>query len=437
MPSKEKRYRGSQYVITYPVDIPFDSVFEVIQGNIKASESELKVLIITSNRVLLKTSTGLNFYGETSFIVKENKPTIELIPGKDKGLFDKIFEFKGDPSHKVIHEDYRDQTKTIKMDEESGHMFTRMRTNPDFDPTTCTKFGRGYRRVEPIKGFNKIVGWKFVPFSDYGPVWASDIYGYDSFEDALEDIYPYQIKEIKALKELYAARPRITRTSSMVLTPWQKYLESILDEPTIYGEQQRNFFWFADFVGLVGKSMLVKHMKTVRDDTIFISMTGKMSDLIYSVKDRLDSSSKIKNIIFDLPREIPEDKMRDSVFNLFGDAKFDTETIKFMEICANGEFTSTKYESAMFDLDHGLRVIVLSNSLPLLPASSLDRWRINLIKDMHDLQVKDLRCHEHFPRITTRKDTVKFYLSQPAIVEYMEKNGFRTEEPKPFVHKID
>ena len=67
----------------------------------------------------------------------------------------------------------------------------------------------GYRRVEKIIKFGKHIGYYFIPFSEYLPQWASDIFGYDSFEEALEDIYPYQIKEIKAIKDLYATRPKM------------------------------------------------------------------------------------------------------------------------------------------------------------------------------------------------------------------------------------
>ena len=49
-----------------------------------------------------------------------------------------------------------------------------------------------------------------------------------------------------------------------------------------------------DFVGKVGKSMLVKHILSTRNDTLVISSTGKMSDLVCSIKEDITSSTRIK-----------------------------------------------------------------------------------------------------------------------------------------------
>lgn len=175
----------------------------------------------------------------------------------------------------------------------------------------------------------------------------------------------------------------------MITTEWQTgVIEEILDSPIDYETQEREFHWFADFVGKVGKSMLVKHIQATRDDTLVISSTGKMSDLVCSVRESLLSNSKIKNIILDFPRDKPSERLSDIDFEIMDDAKHDGDTLKFMESCVNGRFTSLKYESENFTIEHGLRVVVFANSLPLITATSLDRWRINIIGDMNKLLLR-------------------------------------------------
>lgn len=444
MPSKEKRYRGDQFLLEWNSELS-NIPFFVIE-KITSQEAEINYLIanITSHQTscILRTSTGLDFYGEKDFIVEGISPKIVFIRGKDKGFQKELSDFKSKyPNAKIAVDKFKqdDSRAPIVRDEDNGFIFTKIRTDPNFDPTKSTRFGRGYRRVEKIIKFGKHIGYYFIPFSEYLPQWASDIFGYDSFEEALEDIYPYQIKEIKAIKDLYATRPKNAFYSSMVLTNWQEYLEEILNEPINYDSQERHFYWFADFVGKVGKSMLVKHILSTRNDTLVISSTGKMSDLVCSIKEDITSSTRIKNIVLDIPREQIDDKHTDISFHLFDDSKHDGDTLKFMEACVNGNFTSIKYESQNFHIDYCLKVIVLSNSLPLITASSLDRWRINIIKDQNDLFIKDWKYNDDLPRITSRLDTIKFYLSNPKFIEYLKSHGFKTDRsPRPdeFKHQI-
>jgi hypothetical protein len=233
------------------------------------------------------------------------------------------------------------------------------------------------------------------------------------------------------------SRPRVSCGSKMILTDWQRYVETLLDKPVNYDSQEREFHWFADFVGKVGKSMLVKHLMATRDDCLVISSTGKMSDLVCSVKEKLLSSSKIRAVIFDLPRQATDDKNSDIDFHLFDDLKHDGDTIAFMESCVNGRFTSMKYESLNFPIDHGLKVVVFSNSLPLITMSSLDRWHINIIKNQDHFQLKDLTYSDDLPRITTKKQVIDFYLSQVDIREYLQKNGLSTTRRKKFIHDLN
>lgn len=437
MPSKEKKHVGDQFLLKYSEKVPTDELIKVVTCQVDTRGAEIKYFIVALDCCIFKISSSISFYGESFFTIDKDKPTIEYIRGRDKGLFAQIDKFKlENQDFKITVDRYNQKPVVVKKDEEGGHMFIKMRNDPNFNTEKCTKFGRGYRRVEPIYRMTKIQGYRFIPFSDYTPEWAADIYGYDSFEDALEDIYPYQSKEIKQLRDLYLSRPRRMITSSMVPTEWQQCILDILDRPIKYDEQERDFHWFSDFKGKVGKSMLTKHILATRDDTLIISLTGKISDLIFSIKETLLTSTKIKNVLLDLPREMPEDTIKDNIFTLFGEKRFEDETLKFMESCANGMFSSTKYESANFHLEHGLKVVVLTNSLPLLPAASLDRWHIYLINDYKTLRIKDLGCEDFRPRIATREDTISFYLSQSELIAYMKEHGFRTERRKPMMYKI-
>lgn len=380
--------------------------------------------------------SDLYFRGEEKFTTKDGIVPLEIsfLRGKDQGLFKEIKSLKG----KVWIDSYIFEQPVVQRDEDGGYMFTRMRSNPKFDASQETRFGRGYRRVEKIYRNGTHIGYEFIPFDDYTDEWASDIHGYDSFEEVLKAVYPLRQREKRSLKEMYMGRPRKLPGSSMVLTPWQERVIEILDLPIDYDAQEREFYWFADFVGKVGKSMLVKHIQATREDTLVISSTGKMSDLVCSVKEPLLSNSKIKNIVLDFPRDIPLERLADVDFEIMDDAKHNGDTLKFMESCVNGRFTSLKYVSDNFPIEHGLRVIVFANSVPLITATSLDRWRINVIKDMNSLFIKDLRYDDSLPRITTRSKVIDFYLSSPQFVEYLRSIGLNGRIPRigpP--HRID
>jgi hypothetical protein len=446
MASMEKRHRGSQFIIEFPKDVTEESVREVVACKTKGLGAELKYFIIGINKCVIKVSSELDFRGETRFIVEKVLPSITAIKNKDLGLIKEIKKIKSESTNfRVVIDIYNIKPEKILQDEESGHMFTTIKTNTAFDESVSTKFGRGHRRVEALYTNGRHVGYKFVPFGDYSPQWASDIFGYDSFEDALKDIYPYQCKEIKILKELYDSRPRTMYQSTITLSEWQSKVENILNTPIDHEEQLRDFYWFADLKGKVGKSTLVKHVISNRDDTLVISASGKMSDLIRSVKGNLISSTKIKNLILDIPKEIVDEKKTDIDFHIFDDARHEGDTFKFMESCANGRFASFKYDSSNFELGYGLRVIVLSNSLPLITATSLDRWHINLIENRDRLKIDDLRYDDSFVRIKTRDQVIDFYLSQPLFIKYLQDLGYRTFRekkikpiPVPMIkHKIE
>lgn len=434
MPSVKKRFRGDQFFLAYPsANVNENSVQETVAGQTRVLGTELRYLL-TATRAdkvfcVFKTSSDLYFRGEEKFATKNKILPLELtfIKGKDQGLF---AEIKALQDGKVWVDSYAVAERSpIKKDEEGGYMFKTIKSNPNFDAKKETRFGRGFRRVERLfdsKG--AVAGFQFISFDDYTDEWASDIHGYDSFEDVLKSVYPLRQREKKALKEMYISRPRKLAGSSMILTPWQEKVITILDSPIKYDEQERYYHWFGDFKGRVGKSMLVKYIQATRDDTLVVSSTGKMSDLVYSVREQLLSNSRIKNIVFDLPRDLPSDKymfISDVDFQIMDDAKHDGETLKFMESCVNGKFTSLKYVSENFSLDYGLKVIVFANSVPLITATSLDRWKINIIKDVDNLCIEDMTYSDSLPTIKTRNKVIDFYMAQPQFVEYLHSLGLR------------
>lgn len=431
MPER-RRYRGDQFLLTYKVDVSKDSVLETVAGQTRVLGAELKILLSTSTTILIKTTTPLDFRGEHHFIIKKNLPEIELIKGKDRGLTQKLAEMRKD-KHTSYIDNYTEPGTKILRQEAGGYMSRIIANKSEFDPVTQTKFGTGHRRTIVTRDKDqKITGYKLIPFREYTPEWASDIYGYDSFEDALKDIYPYQIQDLRILKEMYMSRPRSFTSSKMVPTYWQRKVLEILDIPPNYDAQKREFYWFIDFVGGVGKSMLINYIQSTRDDCLVISSLGKMADLVMSVKEPLMLSSKINNIILDIPREIIED---DVSYDTLDDRRNNGELYKFMESCTNGRLTSTKYESANLEIGRGLNVVVLTNSLPLITATSLDRWRIYLIKDQNDLQIEDLRYTDK-ARISTKREALEFFMKEPRFIEYLENNGIKPRSSRRFQQSV-
>lgn len=449
MPSEKKRIRGDQIILVYPSD-KYELIAKGVVDQTRSLGAEIKILMYAVNHekemvVIVKTSSGLDFRGEEKYKIKDFLPlSIDKIERKDQGLSDAIKELKTLDNFTEHINSYSKSVNIVKS-EEGGYMSRDMTINPNFDTVKETKFGKGHRRVNPItdqKG--KTIGFKFIPFKDYTPIWASDIFGYDTFQEALDNIYPYTVSDVKILEEIYMMRPITPPTMHMELTYWQQVAYKITEKPIPTGGiKQREYHWFTDFSGEKGKSMLTDFIEYMRgEDTIIVSSLGQIKDLIHSVKRPILLNSRVKNVVIDIPKQIIDTKRQNFGFHILDDAVNDGDIFKFAEMCANGRFTSLKYESCCFRVPQGgLNVIFFSNSLPFIPASSWSRWHLYIIKDMNDLIIENLTYPEDRPPITNMKETLDWYMSIPAFREYLKLQKISTnfyDNPKPrFCSGID
>lgn len=444
MPSTKKRYRGDQFTLKYRVKKYDESIALGVVDQTEAQSVEVKLLFSGMKDgemvVILKTSTGLDFRGEEKFISNGIIPSsIEKVERRDIGLNSAISELQEFENFKEHINNYSKNVKIIKS-EIGGFMSRDMASNSKFDTCIETKFGRGHRRVSPIidaKG--KTTGFKFVPFKDYSPIWASDIFGYDTFEEALSNIYPYTVSDIKILEDIYMMKPVVPPTMHMELTEWQKVAYEITEKPIpIGGAKQREYHFFSDFSGEKGKSMLTDFIEYMRgEDTVVMSGLGALKDLIHSVKRRILLNSRIKNIVIDIPKQTIDTRRQNYGFHILDDASNEGDIYKFAEMCADGRFTSLKYESCCFRVPQGgLNVIFFSNSMPFIPASTLSRWHLYVIKDKESLIINDLTYPPERAPITTMKETLDWYMSIPKFREYLALQRISTDfydkpNPKP------
>lgn len=436
MPSKLKRHRGDQFLIIYPsID---DSLTQGVVDQTAAEGSVLSIHMSArpagETHVIIKTLIDLDFRGEEKYSVGEIVPkSITKIEARNDGLKREIEKLKGYPGFLEHTNKFRKDSSQIVRSEEGAFMSTDMTTNPNFDTTKETKFGVGHRRVFPIKcqKTGKITGYRFMPFRDYTPECASDIFGYDTFEDVLKNVYPYTISERKVLEEMYMSRPIIPPIVDMIPSEWQEVACEIADqELPKKGIKQRKYHWFADLEGDNGKSMLTDYFEYIRgDDTLIVGSIGDLKDLIHSVKGPLLKNGKIKNVVIDIPKQVIDTKRQNFGFHILDDHKHDGAIFHFAEMCVNGRFTSLKYESCNFRVPQGgLNVIILSNSVPFIPAASPDRWHIYIIRNKQSLMIKDWTFDkEKEPKITTMRETLDWYMSNPKFVEYLHEQKISTE----------
>jgi hypothetical protein len=157
---------------------------------------------------VIKLLTPKGFNGEKKFTVDGIVPKINVIRGGDKRLFELIESIKlSDPTHIIPINKYASKSDIVMRDEKGGYMFDTMQYDPNFDPKQTT-FGRGHRRVAAIRSGGKIIGYRFKPFKQYTEEWASEIFGYNSFDAARRSVYPLQNGELKQLEALYNLRPK-------------------------------------------------------------------------------------------------------------------------------------------------------------------------------------------------------------------------------------
>lgn len=196
----------------------------------------------------------------------------------------------------------------------------------------------------------------------------------------LRDRFPgIHVEHMKAKDEIYLkdycmkndtrvdgpwTKRRIYRGQDLptILWPWQqKVLDMILEPPG-----DRKILWLYDPKGNKGKTKFCKYMsyhhKCV---TMGYGSTANLLNLVSKTQNRLA-------YFFDLTRCKPKD---------IGDV----DLYSTIESIKNGHFCNTKYETmeVLMDIPH---VVVFSNSLPHIQNLTVDRWSIQEINDVKDLQ---------------------------------------------------
>jgi len=142
------------------------------------------------------------------------------------------------------------------------------------------------------------------------------------------------------------------------LLPFQtSVVELILEEP-----DDRSVHWYYDYVGGIGKSLLVK-LLCYKYNAVVCS--GKAADMKYMIIKFNEKNGRFPEcVIFDVPRS-----MKDYL------------SYSGIEEIKNGCFASSKYECDMVIMNSP-HVLVFANDLPEVDKLSKDRWVI------HDLNPK-------------------------------------------------
>jgi hypothetical protein len=209
MPSIEKRYNPhTQFHLIYSNKVSINEIVRVVTHVLLQRGASIVYFIAGEKECVFKILSPIGFSGTKKFTVDKVIPEMAIIEKGDKGLFELIEHIKtSDPIHTIHTNKYIRENKNLTRDEEGGHMFDTMQSNPNFNPSQ-TRFGRGHRRVTAIKSGKKIIGYRFKPFNEYTEEWASDIYGYATYGAAKRSVYPLQTGEHGKLRALYNLRPK-------------------------------------------------------------------------------------------------------------------------------------------------------------------------------------------------------------------------------------
>lgn len=142
-----------------------------------------------------------------------------------------------------------------------------------------------------------------------------------------------------------------------VLYEWQKKVIDIIKS----SPDDRTLWWFWDELGNTGKSALCKHLKLKYGDSL-ICVSGKMSDIAFGIKSRLDNGIDVDIVLMDIPR-----------------SSLGYVNYGMIEKLKDGYFYSGKYESGecMINSPH---VLMFANMLPDISMCSEDRWKIIEVK---------------------------------------------------------
>lgn len=135
---------------------------------------------------------------------------------------------------------------------------------------------------------------------------------------------------------------------------WQQAVLSHVSSPV----DRRKLVWVHEPRGGVGKSTLARHLIGFKYPGTSIAVRGSHGDILYAVKQHLDTGKLLWLLVVDIPR-----------------ANTNKVSYVALEDVGNGLIFSTKYESghAVFDPPHR---VVFSNYPPDLTQLSADRWLI-------------------------------------------------------------
>lgn len=143
--------------------------------------------------------------------------------------------------------------------------------------------------------------------------------------------------------------------------PWQKSVIDIIKNKP----DARSIYWIYDPNGGNGKSYFSKNLLLRPEiyENIRYFSSGKLADVVYSIKETVENFQIVKTFIFDIPR--------------FKKNVIDFELIENLK---NGMLFSSKYESTNLIIPIP-NIVIFSNNLPNTNFLSADRWKIFEIVD--------------------------------------------------------
>lgn len=141
------------------------------------------------------------------------------------------------------------------------------------------------------------------------------------------------------------------------LYPYQQKVLDIISGPI----DDRAIYWFYEEEGNVGKSALCKHILLKHQQEVVL-LNGGSKDMFHLIAKRLAAKKWPRICLVDMPRNTKRNFL----------------TYSGLESIKNGTFMSSKYgcDNVLMNYPH---MICFANTLPLLNALSLDRWRLHRV----------------------------------------------------------
>lgn len=147
---------------------------------------------------------------------------------------------------------------------------------------------------------------------------------------------------------------------------WQSDLYNIINSKS----DRRKVYWIVDPIGGQGKTDFCTYVDTIKkkEECLTIACSGSLRDIADVVRNWVDQGAWPKIILIDLPRTFNDDK-HNSIYTII-------ESIK------NGRLTCTKYKGNTIQF-YPPHVMVFSNWMPDTSFLSKDRWIILNLKSDH------------------------------------------------------